>query len=63
MKKYVGITYPYMTDEQIKVWRQLFCPQHMHLFDEMVSVDGHMLVCDACGLEVHIDKISYEHVE
>jgi hypothetical protein len=63
--KYVGITHP-ISDETIgeeehdmilEAWKHSNCPQGIHLFDECWTIDEHSLVCDACGIEVYIEKI------
>lgn len=62
--KYLGITHPLalekMDDEYnelvMEAWKKTNCPNMIHLFDE-VHTNDHYLVCDACGLEVHISKI------
>jgi hypothetical protein len=69
--KYIGMTHP-VTDEGIsdkeyntilQAWKFSNCIQGIHLFDECWSTnagDGeveHYLHCDACGLEVHIEKV------
>ena len=71
INKYIGITHP-ITDEGIsdkehntilQAWKFSNCIQGIHLFDECWSTnagDGeveHYLHCDACGLEVHIEKV------
>ncbi len=65
--KYIGITHPIariekdMSDKEhdliLEAWKVSNCPQNHHLFDEVWSLDDHYLYCDACGMEVHINKI------
>lgn len=63
--KYVGITHPKLDeglDEKqynviLEAWKFSNCIQGIHLFDEVWSVERHVLHCDACGMEVHISKI------
>jgi len=63
--KYLGITHPLALEEMdkeyneliMKAWKKTNCPNMIHLFDEVHSLDDHYLSCDACGLEVHIKKI------
>jgi hypothetical protein len=50
--QYFGITYH---DYSPDTWKE--CSNGFHLFDEVVSGDDHYLICDACGMEVHIAKI------
>jgi hypothetical protein len=63
--KYVGIAHP-VTDEGLsekkfnvilEAWKTANCSQGIHLFDEVHSINGHYLHCDACGMEVYIEKI------
>ena len=62
MKKYRGITYfPIFDNEFIQwLWKLLFCPHEWHLFDEVWALERHYLSCDACGLSVYIDKFEEE---
>ena len=57
--KYRGITHPYpeATNKFFSKWKKTKCRKDMHLFDEYASSITHCLVCDACGLCVHIDRI------
>lgn len=64
--KYIGITHPLSQDERLdakaydlilEAWKSTNCPLGIHLWDEVWSIDNHYLHCDACGVEVHIDKI------
>jgi hypothetical protein len=59
MHNYIGITYPsfFQNNIMLKFFKKYFCKKHIHLFDEVKSKDSHYLHCDACGLEVHINKI------
>jgi hypothetical protein len=63
---YVGITHPLSNDKRLgekehaiilEAWKNANCPQGIHLFDEVLSNNEHYLVCDACGMEVYIEKI------
>lgn len=64
INKYIGITHPKLDeglDEKkydiiLQAWKFSNCVQGIHLFDEVWSED-HYLYCDACGLEVHIEKV------
>lgn len=65
INRYVGITHP-ISDENIdekdhdlilKAWKIANCPQGIHLWDECWSIESHTLHCDACGMEVYIEKI------
>lgn len=69
IKKYIGITHPLgnkgIAEEEhnliLEAWKNSNCPQGIHLWDECYSSgdDGpeHYLHCDACGMEVHIEKV------
>ena len=61
--KYRGITYfDFLSyDWTLWLWKKLFCPRNIHLFDECESY-GHYLSCDACHLEVHIAKFDDTYV-
>ena len=65
VNKYVGITHP-VSDEGLsekkyntilQAWKFSNCIQGIHLFDEVWTTHRHVLHCDACGMEVHIEKI------
>lgn len=60
--KYRGITYFRFLDNKFFWWlfKKYFCKRNIHLFDECESDEHHYLSCDACGLEVHIEKIVEE---
>lgn len=62
--KYHGITHfsipfiPRVGDNWFtKLWEKHLCKRGLHLLDEVWSIDEHILVCDICELEVHIEKI------
>lgn len=65
INKYVGITHPVLADGLddkqydtiLEAWKNANCVQGVHLFDEVWSNENHYLHCDACGIEVHIEKI------
>jgi hypothetical protein len=65
INKYIGITHPIggpnLSDEELNLildaWKMSNCPQGIHLWDEVWSDDSHYLFCDACEMEVHIEKI------
>lgn len=70
--RYVGITYPmffFRWEWQYRLWKRFMCRRHMHLFDECLSSPDdngklpHVLVCDACQLEVHIERIDETYVK
>jgi hypothetical protein len=50
---YYGITHPDGPDAG--TWNE--CRNGCHLFDEVLNGNQHYLICDACGLEIHISKI------
>ena len=58
MSEYQGITYPIPLFLQhgplYRIWRRFMCPHGWHLLDEVWSLEGHSLVCDACDLELQI---------
>lgn len=63
--KYIGITHPVMNeglsdkeyDVILQAWKFANCTHGIHLWDESWSSEKHILYCDACGMEVHIEKI------
>uniref|UniRef100_A0A6M3J039 Uncharacterized protein n=1 Tax=viral metagenome TaxID=1070528 RepID=A0A6M3J039_9ZZZZ len=61
---YYGISYPKFLRHKIilKLWRKLMCKRGRHLLDECWSLDDWCLSCDACDLEIHIDKIDDKYV-
>ena len=63
--KFRGITYfHFLGHEWIYwLWKKWFCPKNIHLLDECESGDDHYLSCDACNLEVHIDRFDETYVE
>jgi len=56
---WIGMTYPSFIGWKVfrwftyRLWKRFLCPKGIHLFDEMLSSE-HVLVCDACNLQVHI---------
>ena len=66
IKKYIGFTHP-LSDDKIdeklhklilEAWKSSNCPQGIHLWDEVYNSDKeHYLFCDACEIEVHIEKV------
>ncbi|KKN91207.1 hypothetical protein LCGC14_0220750 [marine sediment metagenome] len=65
LNDYMGITYPSFLYWRIwrrtvwYLWKKFLCPKNVHLFDEVLSSE-HTLVCDVCGLCVHISIIETE---
>lgn len=66
IKKYIGLTHPLSKDKRLsereikiilKAWKESNCCNGIHLLDEVLSDYNHYLICDACGMEVHIEKI------
>jgi hypothetical protein len=65
INNYLGITHPIKKEQWgekeqnllFGAWKITNCIQGVHLWDEVWSVDDHYLHCDACGIEVHIEKI------
>lgn len=43
--------------------RKILCPQKIHTYDEVWSSGRHYLSCDACGLEIHINRVNYGYVQ
>lgn len=60
---YFGITHGEFSDEQLKNWNRRNCSKNWHLFDEVWNLKDHYLVCDACGLEVHVESIDTKYRE
>lgn len=62
---WIGMTYPHFIGWKIfrwftyRLWKRFLCSHRVHLFDEMLS-SNHVLVCDACGLQVHIAFVETE---
>lgn len=56
--KYRGVTYPHFLGYRLIywLWKKWVCPRNIHLLDECESPDDHYLVCDACGLAIHIER-------
>ena len=54
---WLGITYPRLLDHAPVqyLWRRVFCPMGWHLWDEVWSLEDHVLFCDACEMEIKID--------
>jgi hypothetical protein len=63
--KYYGISYPEVLCEPLKLenWKEEFCSENFHLFDEVYSIEDHYLICDACGLTVNISSIMENEIE
>lgn len=59
MNSYKGFTYPKIFANKLvwKLWKKFMCPKHKHLLDECWSNNGWYLSCDACGIEIHINKV------
>ena len=65
INKYIGITHPLsgegLSDEQysliLEAWKSTNCPNGIHLWDEVLSIEEHVLFCDACEMEVYISKV------
>jgi hypothetical protein len=57
---YKGLTYPKILANRIVwwFWKKYMCPKGKHLLDECWSPPNWYLSCDACNLEVHINKVS-----
>jgi hypothetical protein len=66
VNKYIGITHPVTGDglEEkqfnmlLEAWKHSNCIQGIHLWDEVWSNEKHVLHCDACGIEIYIEKVS-----
>ncbi len=68
INKYLGITHPIEKEQWgekeqnilFEAWKITNCIHGIHLWDEVCTIDSHdnhYLHCDACGIEVHIEKI------
>ena len=59
MSRYRGITYFKFLQNRFFRWlfKKYFCKRDIHLLDECESDKDHYLSCDACQLEIHIEKI------
>jgi len=55
---WLGITYPHFLDNKLSrwFWKRIMCPRGIHLLDECQSIEIHCLFCDACDLEIPIEK-------
>lgn len=64
-RPYRGVTYPKVFSYRWVqcLWKKYLCPKDMHLLDEVMSMDSHYLVCDACDLEIHIERFNTEYME
>jgi hypothetical protein len=60
--KYFGITHG-VPMNKLAAWRREKCVENIHAFDEVWSVEGHHLACDACGLSVEIAGIDTQYVK
>jgi hypothetical protein len=61
---YFGIWHPSISHRLYSLWRRFMCRRHYHLFDEVSSSNnGWYLVCDACDLIVHIDRVETTYCE
>lgn len=58
--KYHGITHKEMNDKQLHKHKLYKCPEGLHVFDEVLSDTDHYLYCDACGLTIHIAKVTID---
>ena len=59
MDFYLGISYlkdndESWTDAELRDWKEAHCPEGNHLWDEVLSTNGHYIICDACGLMLYI---------
>jgi hypothetical protein len=63
--RYRGITYPFgpifRWNWMYNLWKKYMCPHGMHLLDECES-NEHYLICDACGLIIHIDRFDQDEI-
>lgn len=66
-EKFHNLSYPGFLDNKLAkwFWKKWYCPQNMHLFDEVLSsseagTPGHYLGCDCCGLVVEIGRVFTE---
>lgn len=56
---YRGFTYPKVFANKLVwwLWKKYMCSKQKHLLDECRSIDDWYLSCDACGIEIHINKV------
>lgn len=58
--KWYGITYPVPEFLQVNwfwnLWKKYMCPHGWHLLDECQSLESHTLFCDACELDIKLEK-------
>jgi hypothetical protein len=45
------------------LWRKFQCRRGCHLLDEIRDMRAWFMVCDACGLEVHIMTVDDRYVK
>ena len=64
-KRYIGLTYPRIfANRFVRIfWKRFLCPRNMHQFDEMLTIDEHVLVCDACDFAIPIKPRSTKEGE
>jgi hypothetical protein len=67
-KEFLGITHllfwlPENFEWVFRTWKKLFCPSGIHLFDEVWTPDKHYLYCDACDMEIKIERMVYSDVD
>ena len=56
MMKYYGLTHA-LPLWLLPMWRLIMCRRNCHVFDEIESSYEHILICDACELVIHIERI------
>ena len=59
---YYGITHS-VPKWLLSFRKKFYCSRNIHTFDEMESPERHILVCDACGLRVYINRIDLYDVD
>lgn len=62
MNSYMGMTH-FVPFRLLYLWKRFFCKRNIHAFDEVESLEGHYLVCDACQLIVNIKSVDTTYQE
>ncbi len=65
MDVYLGKSYqiegePFWEQPNIDWWARCRCVRGVHLWDEVLSIKDHYLICDACELTTHNLDIKVE---
>ena len=60
--RYYGFTH-FVPIRALGLWRRFMCPRGVHAFDEVFTMEGNYLHCDACELVVDIAAVDYTYVK